>query len=71
MNRLPTVISAAALLIGGTVEAADPGLSAALFAAGFILLGVWAALEVLAHKRRDRHHTTDSEGNNRGQETNT
>lgn len=56
--RLPTLISAAALLIGGTVEASDAGLSAALFSAGFIMLGAWLTLEIQAHRRK-RKEVTD------------
>lgn len=54
-----TLISAA-----GITEAGDQGLSAALFAAGFVTLGVWIALETnahLRHNRKDNDHGQDSE----------
>lgn len=56
LARLPALLSAAALLIAGMVEAANEGLSAALFAAGFIMLGAWLVTEIRAH-RRDKEDT--------------
>lgn len=56
--RLPALLSAAALLIAGMVEAANEGLSAALFAAGFILLGAWLAMEIRAHRRKENDDGT-------------
>ena len=55
--RYGALLAAVGMLIGGTVEAGDEGLSAALFAAGFILLGSWLAVEVytlLGARRRGR-----------------
>ncbi len=50
MGRVVTLSAAAALLLGGVIEADDKGLSAALFGAGFMTLGAWLAQEI----RRDR-----------------
>lgn len=41
-----TLATAIGLLLGGVVQVRDSGLSAALFAAGFIVLGVWIAREI-------------------------
>jgi hypothetical protein len=41
-----TLGTAVGLLLGGIVQVRDTGLSAALFAAGFIVLGVWIAREI-------------------------
>ena len=41
-----TLGAAVGLLLGGIVQVGDTGLSAALFAAGFIVLGVWIAREI-------------------------
>lgn len=49
-GRVLTLSAAAGLLLAGVVEAADPRLSAALFAAGFLLLGAWLATEILNRK---------------------
>lgn len=56
LARLPALLAAAALLIGGMAQAQNEGLSAALFAAGFIVLGAWLAMEIRAH-RRDKEDT--------------
>ena len=45
--RVLTLSAAAGLLLAGVYEARDVGVSAALFAAGFIVLGVWLGVEVL------------------------
>lgn len=52
-SRVVTLTAATGLLLAGVVEAKDPGFSAALFAAGFIVLGAWLTLEIL--HRKDRH----------------
>lgn len=51
-DRLPALLATVALLLGGVVEADNEGLSAALFSAGFIVLGAWLAMEVRHHRQR-------------------
>lgn len=52
--RLPALFAAAGLLIAGAFdENANQRLSAALFAAGFILLGAWLAMEIRAHRNKE------------------
>lgn len=62
LARIPALITAAGLLIGGVIEAPDPGLSAALFGAGFITLGAWLTLETAAHLKRKDTRRGDKEG---------
>ena len=57
--------SAAALLLGGAAEdirnGGNSALSAALQAAGFIVLGAWVASEVwAAHARHARHDNDEN-----------
>jgi hypothetical protein len=49
-GRVVTLSAAAALLLGGVVEAGSRELSAALFAAGCIVLGAWLTTEILHRK---------------------
>lgn len=41
-----TLATACGLLLGGVIQVGDKGLAAGLFAAGFIVLGVWIAREI-------------------------
>ena len=53
LARIPALITAASLIIGGVIEAPNRELSAALFAAGFIVMGAWLAMEITHHRRKD------------------
>lgn len=57
IDRLPLLLIAALLLISGAVRESDRG-GPALFAAGFVVLGAWLAVEVehlrAQHRREDR-----------------
>lgn len=58
LARLPALLAAAGLLIGGSIEATEEGLSAGLFAAGFIVLGSWLAMEIRAHRKKEKDNET-------------
>lgn len=59
LARLPALFAAAGLLIAGAFDAeTNERLSAALFAAGFIVLGAWLAMEIRAHRRKENDDGT-------------
>lgn len=57
--RVPSMLAAAGLLVAGVVESVQRELSAALFSAGFIVLGVWLTLEIQAHRRNNKEATDE------------
>ena len=46
LARTPTLATSIGLLLGGVVQLQDSRMSAALFPAEFIVLGVWIAREI-------------------------
>ena len=59
LSRVPVLLAAAALLIGGVMESPNRELSAALFAAGFIVTGAWLTLEAHHHMKRRKERTPE------------
>lgn len=49
-GRALTLTAATGLLLAGVAKASDPRMSAGLWAAGFILLGAWLAVEIITRK---------------------
>lgn len=50
MTQPLTLGAAVGMLLAGVVEAGDTRLSAALFAAGFVTLGIWLAVDIINRK---------------------